>query len=106
MGYVVAEGEYIPLIWDGTPDALYIRGHVNYKDGLEILIQAGVIDPDEITDIGLAEHCYGRWSIEPGENGNQHCLRDYSKPGRGRFKITMFGIGIFAKKGNNATTKS
>jgi len=89
-----AEGEYIPLIWDGKPDAYYIRGHVSHEEGIEILLEDGVIYEDTI--IGQAQHIYARWSMEPGENGNQHCLREYNKAGKGRFKVTMFGLGIFA----------
>ena len=97
----VVEGEYIPLIWDSRPDAYYIKGHLSHDDGIEILLDEGVIDDE--TEIGHAQHIYARWSMEPGENGNHHVLRDYNKPGPGRFKATMFGVGIFAKalKGND-----
>ncbi|KKL67465.1 hypothetical protein LCGC14_2134670 [marine sediment metagenome] len=92
------DGQYMNLTWDGTPDAYYIMGHVSHFRGVETLIDEGVIEDD--SRIGQAEHKYGRWSMEPGENGNQHFLREYCNPGRGHFKITVFGVGIFAKKGN------
>lgn len=95
------DGEYMPLVWDGQPDAFYVKGHVNTKDGWDILLEEDVIGDREI---GQAEQIYGRWSIEPGDwpikSGDdtwRHTLREYKNPGRGRFKITMFGIGIFAK---------
>lgn len=89
------DGEYMALMWDGSPDAYYIRGHVNNEQGLETLRDEEIIDDDMV--IGYARHIYGRWSMEPGENGNHHVLREYNNPGRGRFKITEFGLGIFAK---------
>jgi len=91
------DGEYMNLIWDGLrPDAYYIKGHITHNSGIETLIDEGVIDDG--AEVGQAEHKYGRWSIEPGEDGNQHFLKEYRTPGRGRFKITVFGVGIFAKK--------
>lgn len=87
------EGEYMNLVWDGQPDAFYIKGHVSTEDGLAILAEADVVGDRKI---GRAEQIYGRWSTEPGDDGYIHMLREYTKPGRGRFKITMFGIGIFA----------
>jgi hypothetical protein len=90
-----SDGEYIPLNWDGTPDAYYIKGHVSHEEGTETLLEEGAIHGDMV--IGQAQHIYGRWSMQPGEDGNQHFLSEYLTPGRGRFKITMFGVGIFAK---------
>lgn len=91
-------GEYMCLVWDGSPDAYYIMGHVQHKEGLETLFGEGVIDDN--TQIGQARHLYGRWSMEPGEDGGQHYLREYTESGRGRFKITVFGAGSFAFKNN------
>lgn len=88
-----ANGEYMSLSWDGKPDAYYIMGHVTHDEGIEILQREGIIDNDTI--IGRAEHIYGRWSIETDEH--LQMLREYSSSGRGRFKITMFGLGIFAE---------
>ena len=89
-------GEYMTLIFDGSPDAYYIMGHVAHKEGIDTLINEGVID--EESEVGFGVHKYGRWSIEPFEDGNRHVLREYQKPGRGRFKITVFGVGIYASK--------
>ncbi len=89
------DGEYMNLIWDGSPDAYYIKGHVSDKDGLEILADWGIGDEGEI--IGTAQQKYGRWSTE-GDCEWSQTLREYNKPGRGRFKITVFNVGIFAKQ--------
>jgi len=97
------DGEYMPMVWDcgySTPDAYYIKGHVGNEDGLDILIDEGAID--EPSEVGLANHIYGRWSMEATDDGNQHMMRTYQKPGRGRFKVTELGVGIFAKKEEQA----
>ena len=87
------DGEYMPLVWDGQPDAFYIKGHVDTKTGLAVLAEEDVIGDK----IGQGVQKYGRWSTE-GDCEQPHTLREYLNPGRGRFKITVFGIGIFAKK--------
>ena len=89
------DGEYMPLIWDGQPDVFYIKGHVNTEDGWAILVEEEVVLDRKI---GQAVQCYGRWSTEPGDDNWRHVLREYKNPGRGRFKITAFGVGIFAKQ--------
>ena len=88
------DGEYMRLVWDGQPDAFYIKGHVNTEDGWAILTEEEIVKGREI---GQAEQIYGRWSTE-GTTECPHTLREYKSPGRGRFKITMFGLGMFAKK--------
>lgn len=88
-----ANGEYIPLVGDGKPDAHYIMGHVSHDEGIETLREAGVVYDDTV--IGHAKHVYGKWSMETDEH--LQMLRQYNSAGRGRFKITMFGLGIFAK---------
>lgn len=87
-------GEYIPLSWDGPPDAYYVMGHVEHEEGLETLRNEGVVYADTV--IGHANRVYGRYSMQPGPDGNCHVLREYNSPGRGRFKITTYGLGIFA----------
>ena len=90
------DGEYMNLTWDGQPDAHYIKGHVSHEDGMETLLDEGVIYEDIV--IGHARHIYGRWSTQgDAPEGVTQVLREYNKPGRGRFKITAFGLGIFAK---------
>ncbi len=91
-------GDYIYLIWEdgGSPDAYYIRGHVSHDEGIATLIGEGAIDNE--FEVGRADHIYGRWSMQPREDGTGHILRTYKEPGRGRFAITEFGVGIFAKK--------
>ena len=88
------DGEYMPLLWDGQPDAFYIKGHVSTEDGWAILIEEEVVEGRKI---GQAVQKYGRWSTE-GDSEWSQTLREYNKPGRGRFKITVFSIGMFAKK--------
>lgn len=96
------DGEYMNLIWDGSPDAYYIRGHVSHDVGIGILIECGAIDDE--AEVGKAEQVYGRWSMQGDAPEGCSCiLREYKEPGRGRFKITSFGVGIFAgKEADNA----
>ena len=90
-------GEYMDLIWDGRPDSYHIKGHVSHKNGIDTLIDVGAIDDE--TEIGQAVHKYGRWSMQvDAPDGCSAVLREYIKPGRGRFKITVFGVGIFAEQ--------
>jgi len=103
-------GEFISLIYDGEPDAFYIRGHISDKDALEILdyydcltkIEMKLINKDYVpiyykADIEGIYHRYGRWSIEPGPDGCIQCLRDYKDKGRGRFPITQITIRDWEK---------
>ena len=93
------DGEYMFLIWDGSPDAYYIKGHVNHEDGIDTLINEAAIFPEDVAEIGHAVHKYGRWSMQgDAPEGCNSVLREYNEPGRGRFKITVFGVGIFAEK--------
>ena len=90
------DGDYIRMIWDGTPEAYYIKGHVSHVDGIDNLINEDAIDDE--SEVGLAEHKYGRWSTQGDcPDGCTQTLREYKEAGRGRFKITVFGVGIFAK---------
>ncbi len=98
-------GQYMALIWDGTPDAYFIKGHVSDALGKETIEAEACLDAREAEALGEGEHRYGRWSMEPCEDGNGHVLRDYKDPGRGRFKVTMFGVGIFAKQSLKGTIK-
>ncbi len=92
------DGQYIILVWDGFPDAHYVKGHVSDEDGRDIVINEACLDEDQAKKLGQAEHKYGRWSTEAdGPEGCSQTLREYKSPGRGRFKITVFGVGIFAK---------
>ena len=90
-------GQYMILIWDGNPDAYYIKGHVSHETGIDTLISEGAID--DAKSVGHAVHKYGRWSMQgDAPDGCVSVLREYKKSGRGRFKITVFGCGIFAKQ--------
>ena len=91
------DGEYIPLVWEGRPDAYYIKGNVSREDGINILIGEGVID--NATDVGLAVHVYGRWSAQgDAPEGCTTVLREYLEPGRGRFSMTGFNVSVSAKE--------
>ncbi len=96
------DGEYMPLVWDGTPDAFYIKGHVSTEVGLATLRDNEVLEDAELDRLGEGIQKYGRWSMDGSREENGQILREYKEPGRGRFKITAFGVGIFAKriKGN------
>ena len=52
------DGEYMPLVWDGQPDAFYIKGHVDTKTGLAILGDWDVVGDRKI---GQGVQKYGRW---------------------------------------------
>ena len=87
-----ADGEFIDLIWDGPhPDAYYIRGHVSLEKGMRILLEEEVIDEEIV--IGYIRHIYGRWSMQgDAPDGTTCVLREYNQSGRGRFKVTKFGL--------------
>ena len=98
-------GEYMSLIWEGgRPDAYYVRGHVSRSEGIDTLINEGAID--EESEVGEAVRKYGRWSMEGDMPEGCNCvLREYKESGRGRFKITAFGVGIFAKPKSTGESK-
>ncbi len=92
------EREYMNLVWDGSPDAYYIKGHVTHEQGIEILEAQTCLDDDELEALGQAVQKYGRWSCQgDAPEGCKRVLREYTTAGRGRFKITCFGVGVFAK---------
>ncbi len=89
------DGEYMNLIWDGPPDAYYIKGHMTHEQGIEILLGECAIEDEK--DVGQARQVYGRWSMQGDAPEGCSCvLRIYKESGRGRFKVTEFGVGIFA----------
>ncbi len=93
------DGEYMDLIWDGSPDAYYIKGHVTHEQGIEILEAQTCLDDDELEALGRAVQKYGRWSCQGDRvEGCSLVLREYMTLGKGRFKITHFGVGIFTKQ--------
>lgn len=81
-------GDYISLCWEGTPDALFIKGHVPFDEAIEKLRQWGD-DPRFV--LGAPVHEYARWSLDAASEYT-HNLRNYSVPGRGRFPVTMIPV--------------
>lgn len=77
------DGGYIPLVWNGTKEVYYVKGHIDFEEAKEIIKEAEGIDCNEFETI----HSYARWSCE-SDNEIGIVLRDYSKSGRGRFKVT------------------
>ena len=97
------DGEYICLIWEcGTPDAYYVRGHVDEDAAIATLEMEGEMLDGKLENgdtHGKPRHAYARWSVQgDAPDGCNRVLREYSSPGRGRFKVTVFDTGIFAKK--------
>lgn len=91
------DGEFMDLVWDGTPDAYYIKGHVSDKEGCETLGDWGKEGFNR-----QGQQKYGRWSM-CGDYDGFFELQEYNNPGRGRFKITVFSARIFAKQPENKT---
>ncbi len=100
-------GEVISLIWEGSPDAFFVKGHVPESEALaelemeEVLITGySKYDKEKGESVwtwlkailGPAMHRYARWSMEPGPDDTTSILRDYSEPGRGRFPVTQFTV--------------
>jgi hypothetical protein len=100
------DGEYIPLLWEGKPDAFFIKGHVSEHDALAELEEQEVLTTGYRdykqpnlpwvwlrAELSHANHCYARWSMEPGPDGyNGQVLRDYKDSKPGRFKVTVFNV--------------
>ncbi len=93
------DGEYLSLIADGTVDSLYVRGHITHDEAIESIRQQGEdvqYDYEKNLNVvrlfGPAYHIYGRWSMQPTDDGNRHCLELCPGPGRGRFKLTELTI--------------
>lgn len=77
-------GDEIVLYWEDWREAYYVRGHVSE----ETFRKAIKSNNDDVEEIHPPKHKYGRWSMEPREDGNGLVLRVYDAPGRGRFPIT------------------
>lgn len=90
-------GEFICLFWDGCADAYYVRGHIDPEIARETVLEEACLDDGD--DLGDAQHVYARWSMQGDAPEGCSCvLREYKKPGKGRFKVTAFNTGIFAKQ--------
>ena len=111
-----SEGEYMPLVWEGSIDEFYIRGHVSPETAIQILLEEevhltchldrnkGWVDEERI--LGEPRHAYGRWSCEATwDDAVTHILRTYKTAGRGRFKITCVPVTgkktVLLPKGDN-----
>ncbi len=82
-------GEYIALVWDGFPDAYYVRGHIALPEALAKVIGENCLD--DAVGIGEGKHVYARWSMQGDAPEGCTCvLREYKESGRGRFKVTAF----------------
>lgn len=79
-----AVGDYIPLLWDGTPDYGLVRGHVSHEDAALVLGRELGWAPDEFK----SEHGYAR--RVPTERGSDYDFRVLLCPrGRGAFAVTI-----------------
>lgn len=100
-------GEPIALIWEGSPDDFFVKGHLSETEALTALNQEELLEKgcnyfDKETKewqwqwlkpiLGPAIHRYARWSMEPGPEGCSQTLRDYQEAGRGRFPVTQFHV--------------
>jgi hypothetical protein len=109
-----AIGEHISLIWDGLPEAVFIKGHVSESEALSALEAGELLDGgyqyfDKERDgwffmqtraiLGPLIQNYARWSTEPRPDGSTLTLRSYQEPGRGRFPVTCFDVLEWRKVG-------
>ncbi len=78
----------IALCWDGTPDALYIRGHIPFERAHEIVADS---DDSGFHRLGVPYHAYAFWACM-GWSEYNHTLVEKNEPGRGRFKVTVFQV--------------
>lgn len=101
------------LVYDGWPDAFYIRGHVTDDEALSILeeseenerLDMAYVEKDWVKTLYKARTAsplrqYARWSIEPGPDGSYQTLRDYKVKGRGRFPVTVIQVIKWEKENN------
>lgn len=87
------DGDYIPLTWDGGPDAYYVRGHIELPEALNIILSEEFLG--SIDDVETGRHVYARWSMQgDAPEGCSSVLREYEGPGRGRFKVTAFKVRV------------
>lgn len=82
-----ADNDYIPLWWDSTPDAYYVKGHIDFEKAKEIVSLEEGFPVDCLGDVS---HCYARWEFPPDylRGDMERCLRAYPTQGRGCFKVT------------------
>ena len=75
-------GEYINLIWEYRPDALFVRGHIPPEAA-----KAKMLEYEDSYTIAEPVEAWGRWSCEHTGDGPRQVFRDYDEPGRGRFPV-------------------
>jgi len=76
-------GDYISLVWDGVPAALFVRGHVPVEQAVQTIEEyhgGNTLYRDPVPT-------YARWSCQPTDDGTGQVLRTYDSPGRGRFPV-------------------
>lgn len=76
-------GQIIPLNWEGKPDALFIKGHMEPHDAKALFDYGSGDDFRFRTPV----KAWARWSCEPNPDGFGQVLRDYDEPGPGRFPV-------------------
>jgi len=78
-----ARGEYIHLVWEGTADALFVRGHMEPMEAVIVLEDYH----DGMYQYKTPVRAWARWSVGPSPDGCSQCFVDYDAPGRGRFEV-------------------
>jgi len=105
-----AVGEIIVLVWEGLPNAFFIKGHVSEAEAMIALNRGVLLYQHKRAILGPIIHNYARWTLEsplvlarrlypeaplstePWPDGNSLTLRSYQEPGRGRFPVTCFEV--------------
>lgn len=78
------DGEYISLVWEYTPETLYVKGHIDPAEAARIIEE----NEDYAYEIETPVQAYGRWSTEAWiSDGCTQGFREYSERGRGRFPV-------------------
>lgn len=80
------DGDYIPLCWEGTPEAYYIKGHIPFPEACGIVAREEALDPATLH----STHKHARFVFrqEGTPDGCDHTLKVNSMPAPGRFKVT------------------
>lgn len=78
-----ARGDVISLVWEGSADALFVRGHMDTMEAVIVLED----HYDGLYQYAAPVKAWARWSVGPSPDGCQQSLVDYDAPGRGRFPV-------------------
>lgn len=81
-------GDYISLNWQGSVEIFYIKGHVDFDDGANIV----KYNEGKEIEFNLPYHGYARWSMEINyEDGEWwQVLREVETRGKGVFPVTVY----------------